>query len=171
MDWHSRCCTLYWKKLIFYYLLFYFVFWFFKKNGLENFQNCSCILPSSPWCFDSTEIDIERCVRESINLFCWTPKSATFRQHAQPPKTTSDNGFAKTATYYASDYQDMPKTDLVSVSRHCPLVAQIDSHKHLECLAFYASHTFTVLFRLLLLWLRGNFFFLLSCPTFVFCSF
>uniref|UniRef100_A0A8C4GMI6 TBC domain-containing protein kinase-like protein n=1 Tax=Dicentrarchus labrax TaxID=13489 RepID=A0A8C4GMI6_DICLA len=67
-----------------------------------------CILLFS----DLPEIDIERCVRESINLFCWTPKSATYRQHAQPPKASGDNGFGKTATYYSSDYQDMPKTDL-----------------------------------------------------------
>uniref|UniRef100_A0A3Q1K025 TBC domain-containing protein kinase-like protein n=1 Tax=Anabas testudineus TaxID=64144 RepID=A0A3Q1K025_ANATE len=67
-----------------------------------------CILLFS----DLPEIDIERCVRESINLFCWTPKSATYRQHAQPPKVAGDNGFGKTATYYSSDYQDIPKTDL-----------------------------------------------------------
>ncbi|KAM7394360.1 hypothetical protein PAMP_021171 [Pampus punctatissimus] len=67
-----------------------------------------CILLFS----DLPEIDIERCVRESINLFCWTPKSATYRQHAQPPKSTGDNGFGKTASYFSSDYQDMPKTDL-----------------------------------------------------------
>ncbi|XP_060914306.1 TBC domain-containing protein kinase-like protein isoform X1 [Labrus mixtus] len=67
-----------------------------------------CILLFS----DLPEIDIERCVRESINLFCWTPKSATYRQHAQPPKAAGDNGFGKAATYYSSDYQDMPKTDL-----------------------------------------------------------
>ncbi|XP_004549479.2 TBC domain-containing protein kinase-like protein [Maylandia zebra] len=67
-----------------------------------------CILLFS----DLPEIDIERCVRESISLFCWTPKSATYRQHAQPPKVAGDNGFAKTSTYYSSDYQDMPKTDL-----------------------------------------------------------
>ncbi|XP_038837288.1 TBC domain-containing protein kinase-like protein [Salvelinus namaycush] len=70
-----------------------------------------CILLFS----DLPEIDIERCVRESINLFCWTPKSATYRQHAQPPKAQGDsstNGFGKTANYYSSDYQDMPKTDL-----------------------------------------------------------
>ncbi|CAI5680558.1 TBC domain-containing protein kinase-like protein [Oreochromis niloticus] len=67
-----------------------------------------CILLFS----DLPEIDIERCVRESISLFCWTPKSATYRQHAQPPKVAGDNGFVKTSTYYSSDYQDMPKTDL-----------------------------------------------------------
>uniref|UniRef100_A0A674MP71 TBC domain-containing protein kinase-like protein n=1 Tax=Takifugu rubripes TaxID=31033 RepID=A0A674MP71_TAKRU len=67
-----------------------------------------CILLFS----DLPEIDIERCVRESISLFCWSPKSATYRQHAQPPKATTDNGFGKTPTYYSSEYQDMPKTDL-----------------------------------------------------------
>ncbi|CAJ1052387.1 TBC domain-containing protein kinase-like protein isoform X1 [Xyrichtys novacula] len=67
-----------------------------------------CILLFS----DLPEIDIERCVRESVNLFCWTPKSATYRQHAQPPKAPGENGFGKPATYYSSDYQDMPKTDL-----------------------------------------------------------
>ncbi|XP_077460534.1 TBC domain-containing protein kinase-like protein [Stigmatopora argus] len=67
-----------------------------------------CILLFS----DLPEIDIERCVRESINFFFRTPKSATYRQHAQPPKATADNGYGKTATYYSSDYQDFPKTDL-----------------------------------------------------------
>ncbi|KAG9344132.1 hypothetical protein JZ751_012614, partial [Albula glossodonta] len=67
-----------------------------------------CILLFS----DLPEIDIERCVRESINLFCWTPKSATYRQHAQPPKAPVDNnGFSKASSYFSSDYQDLPKTD------------------------------------------------------------
>lgn len=138
--------------------LFFFVFclfvFFISKQQASKFQNCRCTLASSSSSscrFGSTEIDIERCVRESINLFCWTPKSATYRQHAQPPKATGDNGFAKTATYYTSDYQDMPKTDLVSFTRHCPLVTQINSNKHQECQAFHASHTFSILYRLLLL--------------------
>ncbi|XP_014895110.1 TBC domain-containing protein kinase-like protein [Poecilia latipinna] len=67
-----------------------------------------CILLFS----DLPEIDIERCVRESINLFCWTPKSATYRQYAQPMKAAGEGIFGKTATYFSSDYQDMPKTDL-----------------------------------------------------------
>lgn len=68
-----------------------------------------CILLFS----DLPEIDIERCVRESINLFCWTPKSVTYRQHAQPPKPGSDgNGVPRPSSYYSADYQDMPKTDL-----------------------------------------------------------
>ncbi|RXN09129.1 TBC domain-containing kinase [Labeo rohita] len=68
-----------------------------------------CILLFS----DLPEIDIERCVRESINLFCWTPKSATYRQHAQPNKPVGDsNSFGKTPSYYSSEYQDLTKTDL-----------------------------------------------------------
>ncbi|XP_078532731.1 TBC domain-containing protein kinase-like protein isoform X1 [Lissotriton helveticus] len=68
-----------------------------------------CILLFS----DLPEIDIERCVRESINLFCWTPKSATFRQHAQPPKQGSDsNGMNRPSSHFSTEFQDAPKADL-----------------------------------------------------------
>ncbi|CAM2112819.1 unnamed protein product [Caretta caretta] len=68
-----------------------------------------CILLFS----DLPEIDIERCVRESVNLFCWTPKSATYRQHAQPPKQASDgNGSRGSMSCFTTDYQDAPKSDL-----------------------------------------------------------
>ncbi|MEJ1270816.1 TBC1 domain containing kinase [Cricetulus griseus] len=68
-----------------------------------------CILLFS----DLPEIDIERCVRESVNLFCWTPKSATYRQHAQPPKPTSESSAVRSsAPYFSVDCTDPPKTDL-----------------------------------------------------------
>uniref|UniRef100_A0A8C0GX11 TBC domain-containing protein kinase-like protein n=1 Tax=Chelonoidis abingdonii TaxID=106734 RepID=A0A8C0GX11_CHEAB len=68
-----------------------------------------CILLFS----DLPEIDIERCVRESVNLFCWTPKSATYRQHAQPPKQASDgSGSRGSMSCFTADYQDAPKSDL-----------------------------------------------------------
>ncbi|XP_075785815.1 TBC domain-containing protein kinase-like protein isoform X3 [Pelodiscus sinensis] len=68
-----------------------------------------CILLFS----DLPEIDIERCVRESVNLFCWTPKSATYRQHAQPPKQTSEgNGSRDSMSCFSADYQDVSKSDL-----------------------------------------------------------
>ncbi|KAF4019734.1 hypothetical protein G4228_011451 [Cervus hanglu yarkandensis] len=71
-----------------------------------------CILLFS----DLPEIDIERCVRESINLFCWTPKSATYRQHAQPPKPTSDSSGVRSSTpYFPTECPDPPKTDLVCI--------------------------------------------------------
>lgn len=75
--------------------------------------------------FCRTEIDIERCVHESISLFCWTPRSATYRQHAQPPKSATDNGFNKTSSYYGSDFQDMSNTDLVSFAPHKHRVIQL----------------------------------------------
>ncbi|MBZ3886007.1 TBC domain-containing protein kinase-like protein [Sciurus carolinensis] len=67
-----------------------------------------CILLFS----DLPEIDIERCVRESINLFCWTPKSATYRQHAQPPKPTSDSTGVRSTSYFSAECSEPPKTDL-----------------------------------------------------------
>lgn len=85
----------------------------FKNTATVSISSCFHSIPPPLCC---AEIDIERCVRESISLFCWSPKSATYRQHAQPPKATTDNGFGKTPTYYSSEYQDMPKTDLVSLT-------------------------------------------------------
>uniref|UniRef100_A0A8C0H0V7 TBC domain-containing protein kinase-like protein n=1 Tax=Chelonoidis abingdonii TaxID=106734 RepID=A0A8C0H0V7_CHEAB len=86
-----------------------------------------CILLFS----DLPEIDIERCVRESVNLFCWTPKSATYRQHAQPPKQASDgSGSRGSMSCFTADYQDAPKSDLVSQA-HC-LSPFIQSIKNLE---------------------------------------
>ncbi|RMC13966.1 hypothetical protein DUI87_09050 [Hirundo rustica rustica] len=59
------------------------------------------------------EIDIERCVRESINLFRWTPKSATYRQYAQPPRQAADSGGARSSlSCFSADYQEAPRSDL-----------------------------------------------------------
>uniref|UniRef100_A0A8C4WZN9 Rhodanese domain-containing protein n=1 Tax=Eptatretus burgeri TaxID=7764 RepID=A0A8C4WZN9_EPTBU len=46
-----------------------------------------CILLFS----DLPEVDIERCVRDSTSLFCCTPRSATFRQHACPPRSPQNS--------------------------------------------------------------------------------
>ncbi|KAK4818385.1 hypothetical protein QYF61_012064 [Mycteria americana] len=68
-----------------------------------------CILLFS----DLPEIDIERCVRESINLFRWTPKSATYRQYAQPPRQASEsNGTRSSMSCFSADYQEAPRSDL-----------------------------------------------------------
>ncbi|XP_068869399.1 TBC domain-containing protein kinase-like protein isoform X2 [Aphelocoma coerulescens] len=59
------------------------------------------------------EIDIERCVRESINLFRWTPKSATYRQYAQPPRPAPESGGARSSvSCFSADYQEAPRSDL-----------------------------------------------------------
>lgn len=65
-----------------------------------------------------TEINIQACVRKSIELFHCTPKSATYRQHAQPPKGAGDNGYvsSKTMTYSSTDYQNLSRADLVSIT-------------------------------------------------------
>lgn len=74
-----------------------------------------------PW----SEIDIERCVRESINLFRWTPKSATYRQYAQPPRQANEsNGTRSSMSCFSVDYQEAPRGDLVSAltnGRWCSL--------------------------------------------------
>lgn len=74
---------------------------------------CSCL---SCFFFKSLpEIDIERCVRESINLFRWTPKSATYRQYAQPPRPPADSsGTRSSLSCFSADYQETPRSDLVS---------------------------------------------------------
>ncbi|KAM6313640.1 TBC domain-containing protein kinase-like protein isoform 3-T3 [Aegotheles albertisi] len=68
-----------------------------------------CILLFS----DLPEIDIERCVRESINLFRWTPKSATYRQYAQPPRQASESNSTRSSmSCFSADYQEAPQSDL-----------------------------------------------------------
>uniref|UniRef100_A0A8B9IT62 TBC1 domain containing kinase n=1 Tax=Amazona collaria TaxID=241587 RepID=A0A8B9IT62_9PSIT len=68
-----------------------------------------CILLFS----DLPEIDIERCVRESINLFRWTPKSATYRQYAQPPRQGSESNSTRSSmSCFSADYQEAPRSDL-----------------------------------------------------------
>ena len=59
-----------------------------------------------------TEIDIEKCVQDSIKIFCSTPKSATFREHAGIPKSTVPR--KAVYSYYTQDYHETPKTELVS---------------------------------------------------------
>ncbi|XP_075056919.1 TBC domain-containing protein kinase-like protein isoform X3 [Mixophyes fleayi] len=82
-----------------------------------------CILLFS----DLPEIDIERCVRESINLFCWTPKSATYRQHAQSPKQASDNnGMSRPPASFSVDYQDSSKNDLGEFSIYPVTISEVN---------------------------------------------
>ncbi|XP_062334812.1 TBC domain-containing protein kinase-like protein [Osmerus eperlanus] len=83
-----------------------------RERLLANGFN-ECILLFS----DLPEIDIQRCVRESISLFCWTPRSATYRRHAQPPRSAPRGAPApdppgQLPACFSSDYQDTPTTDL-----------------------------------------------------------
>lgn len=67
--------------------------------------------------FFLTEIDIQRCVQDSIKIFCSTPKSATFRQHAREPNKPSSS--RPNISYYSRDYNEQPKSELVKPSTHC----------------------------------------------------
>jgi hypothetical protein len=59
-----------------------------------------------------SEIDIERCVQDSIKIFCSTPKSATFRQHnCVAPKDKGDD--RPNVSYYSRDYHEQTHTELV----------------------------------------------------------
>ncbi|XP_064481936.1 TBC domain-containing protein kinase-like protein [Ornithodoros turicata] len=50
------------------------------RTDLLSFGFNECILLFS----DMPEIDIQRCVRDSIRIFCTTPQGATYREHARP---------------------------------------------------------------------------------------
>ncbi|XP_035829276.1 TBC domain-containing protein kinase-like protein [Aplysia californica] len=77
------------------------------RDRLLSFGFNECILLFS----DMPEIDIERCVQDSIKIFCSTPKSATYRQHARPnkKKTSEDR---PNLSYYSRDYHDQPQSEL-----------------------------------------------------------
>ena len=58
-----------------------------------------------------TEIDIEWCVQDSIRIFCQTPKSACYRQHAHPERM--EKGERPEVSYYSTDYNQKQHSDMV----------------------------------------------------------
>ncbi|XP_030836692.1 TBC domain-containing protein kinase-like protein [Strongylocentrotus purpuratus] len=76
---------------------------------MAGFNECILLFSDMP------EIDIEKCVRESIRLFCNTPKSATYRKYAHPPKKVdriTATSQIKPVSYYSTDSNDMPRSEL-----------------------------------------------------------
>ena len=59
-----------------------------------------------------SEINIQKCVKESIQIFCNTPKSASYRQHARSQKKEENR---PNISYYSRDYNEQPTSDLVSI--------------------------------------------------------
>lgn len=57
-----------------------------RDSLLESGFN-ECILLFS----DMPEIDIERCLKDSIEIFCSTPKSVTYREHEPPSNSPKGN--------------------------------------------------------------------------------
>lgn len=80
------------------------------RDGLLNadFNECILLITNMP------EINIEDCVKESIRIFCHTPKSATYRQHARPPvKKEESSVFAlKPISYYTVEVNELPRSEL-----------------------------------------------------------
>ncbi|KAI8510469.1 hypothetical protein Bbelb_113850 [Branchiostoma belcheri] len=81
------------------------------RDALLSYGFNECILLFS----DMPGTDIEKCVQDSINIFCCTPKSATFRKHARPPPKPKNGQRKFPASYYSTDYHDQPRTELVSL--------------------------------------------------------
>ncbi|XP_074650815.1 TBC domain-containing protein kinase-like protein isoform X2 [Tubulanus polymorphus] len=77
-----------------------------QHNLLSHGFN-ECILLFS----DMPQIVIERCVQDSIKIFCNTPKSSTYRQYARPAKR-SPGGATDRHSYYSQDYHDLPVNEL-----------------------------------------------------------
>ncbi|XP_035681915.1 TBC domain-containing protein kinase-like protein [Branchiostoma floridae] len=78
------------------------------RDALLSYGFNECILLFS----DMPGTDIEKCVQDSINIFCCTPKSATFRKHARPPPKPKNGQRKFPASYYSTDYHDQPRTEL-----------------------------------------------------------
>lgn len=96
----------------------YVVFDFYKIL-VSVFYYCTSLYTTCNNFFFLTEIDIQRCVQDSIKIFCSTPKSATFRQHAREPNKAGTSSSRPNISYYSRDYNEQPKSELVKPHTHC----------------------------------------------------
>ncbi|KAK7096693.1 TBC domain-containing protein kinase-like protein [Littorina saxatilis] len=78
------------------------------RDRLLSFGFNECILLFS----DLPEIDIERCVQDSIRIFCATPKSAAYRQHNKTSKQQNKGEDRPNVSYYSRDYHEQPQCEL-----------------------------------------------------------
>ncbi|KAL4235012.1 hypothetical protein ACF0H5_006650 [Mactra antiquata] len=75
-------------------------------DRLLSFGFNECILLFS----DMPVIDLQQCVKDAIQIFCNTPKSATYRQHAK--QTPKKNETRPNVSYYSRDYNEKPSNEL-----------------------------------------------------------
>uniref|UniRef100_H2YXL1 TBC1 domain family member 23 n=1 Tax=Ciona savignyi TaxID=51511 RepID=H2YXL1_CIOSA len=68
----------------------------------SDFNECILLFSDLP------EIDIDGVVKKSIQVFCQSPKSSTFRVHAR----TEEKSKREPTSYYTEDYNTLPKTEL-----------------------------------------------------------
>nr|CAB3266852.1 TBC domain-containing protein kinase-like protein [Phallusia mammillata] len=69
---------------------------------LSDFNECILLFSDLP------EVNIDNVVQKSIQIFCHTPKSSTFRVHAQH----ESNSQQRTMSYYSDDYNVSPQNEL-----------------------------------------------------------
>ena len=72
----------------------------------SDFNECILLFSDLP------EVNIDVVVQKSIQIFCQTPKSATYRMHAQQVSKNK----REAASYYTLDYNSQPKSDLSNMS-------------------------------------------------------
>lgn len=105
------------------------------KDRLLQFGFNECILLFS----DMPDIDMERVVRESVQVFCSTPRSVTFRQHECPRPDPSQASPAHNAVQASQQDLVMDGVSLPELKREkCPRVCGADL---LELLAHKRSHS------------------------------
>lgn len=75
-------------------------------DRLLSFGFNECILLFS----DMPEIDIQQCVKDSNHIFYQTPKSTTYRQHAQEAEKPIDQ--RSNISYYSRDHNEQPQNEL-----------------------------------------------------------
>uniref|UniRef100_UPI00358E9E24 TBC domain-containing protein kinase-like protein isoform X2 n=1 Tax=Myxine glutinosa TaxID=7769 RepID=UPI00358E9E24 len=78
-----------------------------------------CILLFS----DLPEVDIERCVRDSTSLFCCTPRSATFRQHACPPRSPQNS--VRSPSYISGTYANSKEPENNGLGRDTVPISEL----------------------------------------------
>ena len=72
----------------------------------SDFNECILLFSDLP------EVNIDAVVEKSIQIFCQTPKSATYRTHAQQNNKTK----REPVSYYTDDYNSIPKSELSNMS-------------------------------------------------------
>ena len=68
----------------------------------SDFNECILLFSDFP------EVDIDSVVHKSIQIFCHTPKSSTFRVHAKHDAKSNQ----RQTSYYSDDYNHSPKSEL-----------------------------------------------------------
>ena len=80
------------------------------RDRLLNSEFNDCILLFS----DLPTVDIEKCVKDSIQIFCSTPKSLTFRKFGSPPDPSPNQDGSFTLSSITLDEQKAEKVARIS---------------------------------------------------------